>query len=68
MTDLMMLEHLLMKTGRLYDKVEENNKIIIQVHCFNERFEFDFDADENLEEEWENPNMTTWLSGGAYHD
>ena len=68
MTDLMMLEHLLKKTGRVFDKVEEDNKLIIQVHCFEGRVEFDFDAEGNLEEDWDNSSVTTWLSGGCYYD
>ena len=66
MTDLMMLEHLLQKTGRVYDKSEEDNRIIVQVHCFDGRVEFDFDANGNLKEDWDNPCITTWISEGAY--
>lgn len=66
MTDLAMLEHLLDKTGRMYDKVELDNKTIIQIHSFDGRTEFDFDKDGNLVEEWDNSAVTTWISEGAY--
>ena len=36
MTDLAMLEHLLNKTGRVYDKVELVNKTIVQIHSFDD--------------------------------
>ena len=68
MNDLMMLEHLLKKTGRKYDKLEDTCKIVIQVYCFDGRVEFDFDLDGNLEEDWDNSSVSTWLSGGYYYD
>ena len=66
MTDLMMVEHLLNKTGRVYDKVTTENKTIIQIHCFDGRLEFRFDLQGNLEEDWDNTAYTTWISNGAY--
>lgn len=66
MTDLAMLEHLLNKTGRIYDKVEVFDKTIIQIHSFDGRTEFDFDKDGNLVEGWDNSAVTTWISEGAY--
>ena len=66
MTDLDMLKHLLKKTGRIYDEYSDENRIIIQVHSFDERTEFDFDKDGNLIEDWDNSSVTTWISEGAY--
>ena len=66
MTDLMMLKHLLNKTGRIYDEFSDENKTIIQVHSFDGRTEFDFDAEGNLVEDWDNSAITTWISEGAY--
>ena len=66
MTDLMMLKHLLRKTGRIYNEFSAENKTIIQVHSFDGRIEFDFDKEGNLVEDWDNSAITTWISEGAY--
>ena len=66
MTDLMMLKHMLKKTGRLYDEYSDETRTIIQVHSFDGRTEFDFDAEGNLVEDWDNSAITTWISEGAY--
>ena len=66
MTDLMMLKHLLKKTGRIYDEFSDENKTIIQVHSFDGRTEFNFDKEGNLVEDWDNSSVTTWISEGAY--
>lgn len=66
MTDLMMLKHLLRKTGRLYDEYYDENRIIIQVHSFNGRTEFDFDKEGTLIDDWDNSSVTTWISEGAH--
>ena len=63
-----MLEHLLKKSGRIFDMIKENDKTIVQIHCFDGRVEFDFDKNGNLIEEWDNSSVTTWLSGGYYYD
>ena len=66
MTDLMMLKHLLKKTGRIYDEYSDENRTIIQVHSFDGRTEFDFAKEGNLVEDWDNSAFTTWISEGAY--
>ena len=66
MTDLMMLKHLLKKTGRMYNEYSDENRTIIQVHSFEGRTEFDFDKEGNLVEDWDNSSVTTWISEGAY--
>lgn len=66
MTDLQMVEHLLKKTGRLYDKVELVDKTIIQVYVFEGRLQFEFNINGDLEEDWDNGSFTTWISAGGY--
>ena len=66
MTDLDMLRHLLKKTGRLYDEITQINRTIIQVYVFEGRVQFEFDVHGNLEEDWDNASITTWISAGGY--
>ena len=66
MTDLQMVEHLLKKTERLYDKVDLADKTIIQVYVFEGRLQFEFNINGDLEEDWDNTSFTTWISAGGY--
>lgn len=66
MTDLEMLETLLNKTGRIYDKHTTATKTIIQIHVANIRHEWLFDMQGNVVDDWDNSAYTTWISEGAY--
>lgn len=66
MTELEMLETLLNKTGRIYDKHKTETKTIIQIHVADIRYEWLFDAAGNAVEDWDNHAFTTWISEGAY--
>ena len=66
MTDLDMLVHLLKKSGRIYDRFDKDDKTIIQIHVADIRYEFDFDSEGFLEEDWDNDCLTSWISEGAY--
>ena len=66
MTDLEMLLHLLNKSGRLYDKVNLIDKTIVQVYVFEGRAQFEFNVRGDLEEDWDNSAITTWISAGGY--
>ena len=63
MTDLEMLKCLLKKSGRMYDEcTNTNGTTSIQIHFHETRWQWDFDAEGNLTEEWENPHESQWIS------
>lgn len=63
MTELEMLRQLLKKTGRIYDEcTNSNNTVTIQIHFNDSRWQWEFDAEGNLTEEWENPHESQWIS------
>lgn len=67
MTDLDMLRHLLNKSGRLFDEVTNSNgTVTLQVRFSDFRQQWEFDAEGNLTEEWDNPHESQWIVGGFW--
>lgn len=63
MTELEMLKHLLRKSGRTFDEcTNTNGTVSIQIHFNDSRWQWDFEADGTLIEEWENPHESQWIS------
>lgn len=63
MTELEMLKHLLQKSGRTFDEcTNTKGTVSIQIHFNDTRWQWDFEADGTLIEEWENPHESQWVS------
>ena len=64
MTDIEMLKHLLKVSGRIYDVAVDdcNGNITIQIHFKDTRWEWNFDSNGKLIEDWENPHESQWIS------
>jgi hypothetical protein len=64
MTDLEMLKHLLKVSGRIYDEAVDSRSenITIQIHFNDTRWEWNFDSNGKLIEDWENPHESQWIS------
>ena len=66
MTELEMLKHLLQKSGRTFDEcTNTNGTVSIQIHFNDIRWQWDFEADGTLIEEWENPCESLWARGAS---
>ncbi len=58
-----MLRQLLKKSGRVYDEcVNKNGTISIQIHFNDSRWQWEFDAEGNMLEEWINPHVSLWIN------
>lgn len=63
MTELEMLKQLLQKSGRTFDEcTNTNGTVSIQIHFNDSRWQWDFESDGTLIEEWENPHESLWIS------
>ena len=63
MSELEMLKQLLQKSGRTFDECTNTNETVsIQIHFNDSRWQWDFEADGTLIEEWENPHESQWIS------